>query len=124
MIRRRLLFSTWIPFLFALATDVAMRGFIYLSNALILTLLQLLNPILSHAETNGGIETHEIISNLSGSALAVAVMMYMIHYFMKREERRENFISTIIEKNTQATNMNTQLMIEIKEVMRVQKEKK
>lgn len=83
-------------------------------------IIDLVSPYSLHAQDAVN-KTHEIISNLSGTALAVAVMMYMIHYFMRREEKRENFISTVIEKNTDATKENTLLMKDIRDVLEERK---
>lgn len=53
----------------------------------------------------------ESLSQLTGTALTVAVLIFMVHYFMKREERRETFISDVINKNTE-------VLIQLKEILK------
>lgn len=115
--KRKTLISIWFPFLLALSIDMTSRSTLWLSNVAMVFIVDLISPYNLHAQ-DAVSNAHEIISNLSGTALAVAVMMYMIHYFMKREEKRENFISTVIEKNTDATKENTLLMKDIREVLK------
>ena len=56
----------------------------------------------------------DVLTQLSGTALAVGTLIFMIRYLIQREERREMFISKIIESNTQAITGNTQAVLELK----------
>ena len=42
------------------------------------------------------------LTQLTGTALAIGVLIYMVHYFMRREEKREDFIAKVVQDNTNA----------------------
>jgi hypothetical protein len=42
------------------------------------------------------------ISNMTGNALAIALMLFFINYFMRKDEKRERFIARVIRSNTEA----------------------
>ncbi len=44
----------------------------------------------------------EALTQLTGTALAIGVLVYMINYFMKRDEKREEFVIKVIQDNTNA----------------------
>lgn len=46
--------------------------------------------------------TPEAYLNLAGNCVSVAICLYMLNYFMKRDEVRENDIRKIIDNNTKA----------------------
>ena len=50
------------------------------------------------------------LTQLSGNALAVGVMGWMLHYFMKKEERRERQFEGREEKWTKVVRHNTQAL--------------
>lgn len=50
------------------------------------------------------ISDFEPVMNLSGTALAIGVLLFFARYFMRHQERTEIFISTVIDRNTKALN--------------------
>jgi hypothetical protein len=59
--------------------------------------------------------------NLAGNCTAIAICLYMLNYFMKRDEQREkkaqdreDQLREIVNNNTQAVTHNTELICELK----------
>ena len=68
--------------------------------------------------------TPEAYLQLAGNCVSVAICLYMLNYFMRRDEVRENDIRKIIDNNTNATQQigktvehNTEVIKELKEAM-------
>lgn len=51
--------------------------------------------------------TPESYLNLAGNCVSVAICLYMLNYFMRRDEVRENDIRKIIDNNTKAVEQST-----------------
>lgn len=51
--------------------------------------------------------TPEIYLQLAGNCVSVAICLYLLNYFMKRDEVRENDIRKIIDNNTKAVEQST-----------------
>ena len=50
------------------------------------------------------------LTNLTGMALGIGVMGYMLRYFMDRDKAREGYITEVISKNTDAVNALTRAL--------------
>lgn len=68
-------------------------------------------------EMNDPIETLQVASKIADNVTLVASLIFFIWYFMKRESKREEFITGVVQKNTSATNRQTLGFLKLVEVL-------
>ncbi len=64
-----------------------------------------------------GSSIYDVLSSLSGTALAIATLLFFIRYLIGKEDVRETQFSKILEANTAAVQQNTQVTVDLKDAI-------